>query len=304
MTDRYQLTSLAAGVDARIDLTSDEFTSIKQARDRLAFLEDIEDKFEIFVDNFVALEQGLLDSALRLSLFGGGDWASKMDARQQFNRHLVNFLATARLYIDQVSHIVSDLGDPHLPGCFREQLRNQYDGRFGYRVMEALRNYSQHRSLPIVGVRESHRAVEESAGRRMRVSTEALLDTKELSSDPKFKSTVLAELRASFGDPDVNIAPFVREYVEGIYVVHEWLRNETTAQLDQWKGLVTDAIARAVEFGFEPWTALGIVVADEETGAWSEAIHINPRLYERLEALRRKQYLLNNLATIYVASIP
>jgi hypothetical protein len=170
--------------------------------------------------------------------------------------------------------------------------------------MEALRNYAQHRSLPIVGVRETHRAVEESAGPRVRVSTEALLDTKELSSDPKFKPAVLVELRASFGDSVVNIAPFVREYVEGIYVVHEWLRNETTKHLDQWKSLVTVTIARAVEFGFESWTALGIVVADEETGARSEAIHVNPRLYERLDKCRRKTYLRKDLATTYVASMP
>jgi len=147
----YYLTRLAAGGHPQVELTLEEFTAIKQARDGLVTLTDVEDKLDLLLENLVALELGLLGIALRFSLFGDNDYAAMMNDRHQLNRHLVNFLSTARLYIDQVQHDISRTFGATLLQGFRDQLARQYDSRLAYRVMEALRNLAQHRRLPVDG---------------------------------------------------------------------------------------------------------------------------------------------------------
>ncbi|HVR09638.1 MAG TPA: hypothetical protein VMW75_16455, partial [Thermoanaerobaculia bacterium] len=83
---RYCLTRLAAGGHPQVHLTLDDFTAIKEARNGLIALTDIEDKLDLLMENLAALELGLLGIALRFSLFNGGDQTAMMNDRHQLNR--------------------------------------------------------------------------------------------------------------------------------------------------------------------------------------------------------------------------
>jgi hypothetical protein len=82
----YQLMDFGAGTMSEIDLTEQEYLTIKKARDGVILISEIEDKFDLFVENFAALELTLLEAALRNSLFRDDDHASMMHTRQLFNR--------------------------------------------------------------------------------------------------------------------------------------------------------------------------------------------------------------------------
>ena len=66
------------------------------------------------------------------------------------DRKIANLLSAARLYVDHAKqHVHRILAlDPVTTFDVGATLSTQYDLRFGYRCMEALRNYVQHRGLP------------------------------------------------------------------------------------------------------------------------------------------------------------
>jgi len=132
-----------------------------------------------------------------------------------------------------------------------------------------------------------------------------LLDLKELAEDGEFKKTVLDELEvfaAGSASKDIDLTPFAREYVQAIGTVHDWLRSETDSHLQRWKDTLAHAIEQAEEAGITPADALG-VVAITESDVWSEEFYLKPSLYERMEALRKKNNTFERLTACYVASI-
>jgi hypothetical protein len=66
-----------------------------------------------------------------------------------------------------------------------------------------------------------------------------------LVEDQEFERSVLRELR-QLGEGDINIAPFVREYVQSLGIVHEWLRAETKDHFTEWKASLNAALERAI----------------------------------------------------------
>jgi hypothetical protein len=66
---------------------------------------------------------------------------------------LLNLLSAFRMFIDQTEHTLSlkfGKESPELQ-AFREAQSEEYDAVFGYRFLCRLRNYAQHRSLPLHG---------------------------------------------------------------------------------------------------------------------------------------------------------
>jgi hypothetical protein len=294
----YYLSRLSLGAPMGIALTPDEFESIKEAREGMLMLTAIEDKFDLVIENFVALEQSLLECSLRSSVHIHASHAEVMGIRQVFNRHLINFLSTAYLYTGQVRHDLSrSIFDASLAKRFNVELSNQYDSCPAYRLMEALRNYAQHRSLPISGVAVNCTA-EHRDPFRLRVSTAANLDVDHLAADGHFKKKVLRELR-QLGKKDIDISPSIREYVHSLAVAHNWLRGETSQAGDQWKEVLDAALEKARhEYGGK---AVALRIVDEQ-GQVLQIMHLGEMLHERLYLLKLKNIGLERLDISYVAS--
>jgi hypothetical protein len=183
-------------------------------------------------------------------------------------------------------------------------LKEQRSEHLSFRFIEALRHHAQHRSLPVVGVRFHHRHERNPPAFHLRVSAEALIDTKELSADKLFDKTILSDLaQRSVHEEDFDIMPFVRDYVQSTAIVHDWLRDETRADLNCWKRTIHDAIERATETGTSDAIVAMVSRSDDGHDNQADPIHLNSTLYERLELLRKKNTALEHVATKYVASM-
>ena len=79
------------------------------------------------------------------------DWRGIQGDIAIITRRLSNLLSAARLYVDQIAQDLHDaFGSQHqVSNEIKVKLSTEYDARLGYRVMEAVRNMMQHRSLPI-----------------------------------------------------------------------------------------------------------------------------------------------------------
>jgi hypothetical protein len=108
--------------------------------------------------------------------------------------------------------------------------------------MEALRNYIQHRSLPVNRINRSRRLVETKDSDFCKLTVSLVIDVKYLAQDKKFKRSVLEELKARACDQPVELIPLIRQYIESMGKVHLKFREILRTDIEQWQNDIYRAI--------------------------------------------------------------
>src|SRR5689334_16646405 len=143
----------AIGQHALLELAPEEVKGLREAVEDLREMVDIEQKFDLVISNFVEHERELAERVLIHTYRGIHSEHDLHDDKLAFARRILNLLSAGRLYIDQVKHHMTKLfpDNQETQAEVVEHFSDQYKSSLGYRVMEALRNYSQHRGMPVHG---------------------------------------------------------------------------------------------------------------------------------------------------------
>lgn len=298
---KYGITKPIYTSEAFIELTESEFDAVKTAKANLITVVGIEEKFDLLIENYAEYERELLNLSFDQLLFRHFSYQGFRGNNQAVTRRLANLLSAARLYVDQVKHDLASVygSESTMAQAITQKLSEEYDRRLGYRVMEATRNYMQHRSLPI------HRIAypcsrDESQGRvRVRFSVIPNIAVAELREDTKFKRSVFEELKKE--GPYVPITPLLREYVEGQGAVHESLRAMTTTDVEKWETLLAETQKRGNEQVSGEKGAVSIVALRAEDEV-TESHDVFDEIVDYRKVLARKNALLERLAARYVSN--
>lgn len=167
--------------------------------------------------------------------------------------------------------------------------------------MEALRNYVQHRSLPVGSIGYGSKWIEPLTPRaRRRHTVRVCLDTEELVGNDSFKAGVLRELRAP-ADRYVPLTPMVRQYIDSFGRVHGELRKYVESTALEAERVIRATHERAVTAC--GGSGVGIVIRREvDDGGQREQHDIFLDLLDRrLEFVSRNETSLN-LSQGYVSS--
>ena len=149
------------------------------------------------------------------------------------------------MYVDQSSHHIKNIYGKasDIPSLVEKERVFQFEQKLGFRVMEAIRNYAQHRDFPIQGIKLSFQIVDGEAGTQFLHRAIPLISISTWAND-KFKQTILQEIRDSSTKDLVDIRPFIKEYVEGIGTLHVKTRELIHSDLIKWEKTLDDSIAK------------------------------------------------------------
>jgi hypothetical protein len=222
---RYELTKLITSCNHHVEISHEYFETLKSKKEFLIEALFVEEKFNLVLENYSEFELELLGNSVRNMLFHDFEWSSGVNDIHSINRRIINLLTTCRLYMDQVCHNIHTIyGSGSAQAiAFKTQSSNEYDSVFGYRVMEAMRNYVQHRGLPIERVDNKLQWLENSDEKRCKRTIKLIIDVATIAQDRKFKASVLTELQAQ-GNL-VEFTPLVRQYIESIGRIHLKVRD-------------------------------------------------------------------------------
>lgn len=285
-----------------ISITEKELVKAQKCKKRLLKALGIEEKFNIVLENYLEYEKELLDVTLRKAI--SFDMSDSRDIIHSMNRRLVNLLSTCRMYLDQVPQDIGSLlgQDSVVRESFQDQRSEEYDSRLGYRVMEALRNYVQHRGLPVhlISYKSSWidpESDEDSRHRRQRTIIKINVD--RLEEDKEFKKSVVEESR-SIGS-QVNLKPLVREYITGLMEAHQVIRKELEQHLNKWDKAVLDLVER---FRTETETNAGLLesIAIGPDGRVLEEVQLLEDIISRRRTLRGKNRGFGDLLKLRISS--
>lgn len=285
-----------------LPLSDTEHSAVAFAWRALTAVAEVEDLWEIVVQNYMELESTLLRSALQSMVGAGRGHSQGQDERLRITRPLSNLLSSCRAYFDQVKRNLraADCGD--FADTFKQLASREYDANPSYAFMEALRNYAQHCGLPLHGTTiggswsliETERGLEKGT---YRFSASASIALDKLQADPEFKNSALAKFA---GRDRLDVARLTREYIESLSQVQADLRDEMAASVTGWKGAVRSLLAQyAIAAECEPH----FIMIGEYSGAEpSRGTQLFEGMLSRIEEMSKRNPALINLSRRYVST--
>ncbi len=186
-----------------VEISYQDFLKLQEARHALKEAYSLEEKYDIVISNFLDFETAVITHALNSSLRYIRTYDEFSEVITKFNTKLINFLAAASLFIEQ------------LPFELKDKIRVEYDNCFEYRFMQALRNHSVHSHLSVVLKPQKVKPCEHIGG-HSETAIQLIIKKSALKQNKKFKAQIINEM-----PEEVNLIQFTRRYVESISQLNE-----------------------------------------------------------------------------------
>ena len=300
---RYGIVRLDLDSAHFFEITPEEYEDAKILKRNLIEALGIEQKLGLVLQNYEEYERELLNSTLRRAIFSEYRWASFSTETQLFNRRLINLLTTCRLYLDHISHTLSLVYGKNSSSLelLKQKRSAEYDSNLGYRVVEALRNYVQHRGLPVHGLQYSLMQEEDDTHSFLKYTVTPRIRISELREDAKFKRSVLKELEALGNDEEVDLKPLIRKHIESIGRIHQFIRELIADDLEKWDNSFLQLQERIGGRGRLDTNGFAVVI-EGESGGYAEFIRIFFDLIEHRQSLSRKNGPLTHYSRQIITS--
>lgn len=202
-----------------IELSETEFEDIRLARKTLDAAFALEEIYNLLLANYGELEVCAIQAATNEMIHWKVGYEDAFNVRNEINRRVINFLSTARLYVDQTQQWTREAGGD--PTLVKAELSAQYDEFAEYRFIEALRNHAQHCGLAVHGVITQNTWLPKGQAEKLEICVQPYAAKASLQADSKFKKTVLAEC-----SDRVILLPSIRRYVESIGHIQKVVRSQ------------------------------------------------------------------------------
>jgi hypothetical protein len=301
---RYGLTrAVLGGAGDFIEISREEFIQLQRARANIFAALSIEELLDNTVENFLELEGDMLTTGLRRGVTLDWRWNSFVEDRQRVNRRLGNLLSSARQLIDSTPLQLEKIFGPDSAAAteLKKAQSYAYDGSFAYRLMEALRNHTQHQGMPVGEISVPHSRETVKGVVRWGCTLKAKILISELAENERFKKTIANEL-ASRGEEELDLFPLVREYLGGIGAAFRKLRECMNVDVKRWESMLRAAVRRGRETFSVGVIGLAAVEHDLVSLEYTQTCWLDEDPLQRLELLATKNRILHVVASKYVAS--
>ena len=283
-------------------ISSKNFESVKLAKEHLLNALFIEEKLNLVLENYAELEKELLKLTVDSILFPNNKWSASADERNIINRRIINLLSTCRLYTDQVRQnirLIYGKGSDQYTK-FKKALSQEYDSNFSYRLMEALRNYVQHRDLPVHILRKHNSIVKREPlfVRKNVIQVYAKVDY--LRADSNFKKSILSEIEGFEDSESLELIIRIREYLSSLGKIHEKVRKLIKPDITLWEEIIKNIIDMNDKESDTPG-GLKAIKIDSQTNKIIHQFDIFYDFIQRRTELEEKNKYLTHYSFNYVS---
>lgn len=220
METKYQLIRNLSTTQLQID--KDRFELIIKYKSQLLQALYIEEKYDIFISNYLVIEKFILDNIIDRTFYNKNIYTNSHEFRLSLNRMFINVLSSIKMYQDQIpSHVKKILLDiPNAINKCKSLFSIQYDSFFEYQFMDALRNHTQHGGEAVhkFSFRANHLGKEDFS--RNEFSMLILSLKSSLKENSGFKSSVLNK-----ADENTDLIRYARKYIQCLNTCHIQIRE-------------------------------------------------------------------------------
>ena len=258
------------GNHSRVPISEAEFRAVQQARGILHHFLSITETYRVVVESYRGVELSKHNAELDSILSSKFAYRSSLDTRVLLNCAIVSYLSSTRLFLDSTDRLLQIVLDEASVNKYQEIKKVLYDGSAEYRFIEALRNYVQHKALPVHHL-TYHGFVEDKADIPNSDLVTALsirANRESLRKDGKFKTAALEGL------PElIDIIEALRLHMEGMWRLHEHILEHHADVAKEARARIEECIQRFVTQTGE--SALGLqAIACGKDSEEQEVVHL------------------------------
>lgn len=291
------------GKTFQIEITQEEYLIFLSTRRNLFEILFLEEELDLVLENYIEYENELLSISSRQMLFSDFDYFSASKERNLITRRIANLLSSCRMYLDHCSHHINNIygKNSSFSISLHEEKSKYYDLFFGYRLLEELRNHTQHRGVPFHNLVFSSTREEDQENIHFLYNTNPRINIDFLIEDSKIKSPIKEELKIYASKNGLDIKPFIREYVESIGKLQIFIRDSLKDEVCNWEDILVDLMNKCIrDFG---GNGNNIVVACKENEHQvKESKTIFKEFNEKRKLLEKKNHSFINLHKCYVSN--
>ena len=298
---KYILSKNVLGNVPKIEISELEYLELQSAHNILTNALEIEQKYEIVISNYLDFEQNILNATAKYMIREHLDYSDFFEVRLSFNIKLVNLLTAVRLYVDQLNQNVTEClnGHKNTKDNVKKLFSKEYDENVYYRFMETLRNYVQHRGIPVHSTQQNSSWTSLDGDGMLEYSIELASNRIYLEEDKKIKKSVLAEMEDKI---DLKVA--TRSYVESISTVNDAARSMIADSVDSSRKLIEEAHKRYAQICTDSLVGLSACKLDNKKYLSSipllldwDNVRISLQNRNRKLTNLRKRYVTGNVKT-------
>ena len=298
----YGLTKKVLGPRSFVPITKDDYASISQSHSGALELLFLEEKYDLIVENYFEFETSLLEIVSRSMIRADQSYQTFHLEYGLVNRRIANLLMSTKVYVDHAKqHVNRILENNDGAECDAASiLSKQYDARFGYRCMEALRNHVQHRGFPAHLIRWERKWIEREGDKLMLNAISPFVQPERLREDGVFKKKVLREME-EIGE-NIDLKAIIRDYIEGLSIAHSEIRKCLCRCANDWDNILEKAIQRYTVVDPDMSNIGLCAVVKSENDEDSDWIPILPDILDQRKYFENKNKALVNLSKRFITS--
>lgn len=238
---KYKLHGFAGDRQFSHELTQGEFDTLVKARQTLITFSAITENYRVVLEAYKTLEKAKHDTGLDHMIYGFSKHAGILNTRVSLNFATLAYLAAARYFLDSSDRLITAVASADESRDFDLLRSSIYDTEKEYRFIEALRNYVQHRALPVDWI-TYHNFIENTKdipASDLVTAVSLQIKREKLALDPKFKKAVLD------GMPEtIDIVEGIRAHMSGIWRLHEFAVKNCGHIASEARNAVSESITK------------------------------------------------------------
>lgn len=260
MSTEYILEQFIIGPRLQLSISEERYKELAYARNVLSEALAFEQRYELLLGNFLAMELAFTEICLRIKVEPQHRYINSAEILEKANRHVVNTLTAMRAYADQVVQDFKCLDlAPSFSQLAKSELNEAFSRSLDYRFMCSLRNHVQHKATAVHGFVADDDRVRDANGWVETVKFYANKST--LATDKDFKLRVLDEQPQK-----IDIRRRARRSVQAVGEVHLALRNASKEEVARARSAIELAIREYKEAGADSTIGLGARCVGDKTG--------------------------------------
>jgi len=222
----YILARASLGYRLKSPISEEKFQELKTAHVTLFQGLQIEEKYDLLIENYIEFEESQIKLALQHAIRTDFDYWQAYQNRSILNRRLSNLLSSTYLYLKSYEqHLKKIYSAEGKSSEAIESVKNlvvEYEKTNNdFKIMNLLRHHSQHCGLPVHFVSWNSKVIEDSESTPM---LEFTLDYSTYSDEVRKGRRDNANALKEAGD-NVDLKPAVRKYIECIGTIHKKIQD-------------------------------------------------------------------------------
>lgn len=233
-----------------VEIGEDQFKTLSAALTTVISALNIEEIFQIFAKSYVRFEKDLLDIALEYTFANEQDQNLESlfrSARHRLNISIITILTAFQSYDDQCRGTLKGAINSNAKLDFYDRTRSKiFDAHLSYRICANLRNYAQHRALPMGGFSIGNKSNldRDSSGTKRKLDSgfnvSPWLNVPKFTTSSQCKAKLREELE-NIGLEKIDMKWLIRSFAGAMYERHSALRGFLQAEIETAGGEISKA---------------------------------------------------------------